>query len=259
MSEWVDRKVGRSAWREAGTGHPLVFLHGLGGTRGSWNPQLEFFASTHRCLAWDMPGYGDSAQEEPLTYQRIAARLIEFFDDANVEIADVVGLSFGGMHAMHAAIRNPDRLRKLVLTNTSPAFGMNGTVAADWIRERLEPIQDGETPASMAPGVLDAISGAPLSPQIRADLIEAFGRISVAGFEAAVRCLPHNDIRDELDSIAHPALVVVGDLDAETPVSYARVLADGLVDAKLETLHGVGHLAPSEAPAAFNELVKEFL
>ncbi len=249
----------KTAWQERGSGPPLVFLHGLGGTSGSWNPQFDHFASTRRCLAWDMPGYGDSAPASPLTYASIADRFVEFLDETRVERADAVGLSFGGMHALHVALRHPTRLAKMVLTNTSPAFGMDGTDAEEWKQARLGPLDAGVTPAEMAPMVLDAIAGRPLDAAIRADLIAAFARISADGLRAAVHCLPHNDVRTRLHEIQQPTLVIAGELDAETPVAYAQVLADGLANARLEVLPGVGHLSPSEDPAAFNTLVADFL
>lgn len=259
MSSWVDYQTKLTAWREAGEGEPLIFLHGLGGTRSAWGPQLQALSDFRRCIAWDMPGYGGSAPESDLTYATIADRLVGFLDELEIESADMVGLSFGGMHALHTAIRHPGRVGRMVLSNTSPAFGMNGTTPQEWKAARLGPIDAGGTPADMAPRVLDAIAGRPLEPQLRADLIEAFGRISPDGFRAAVECLPHNDIRDRLANITHESLVLVGDLDNETPLAYAQVLADGLPNARFVVLEGVGHLSPSEDPERFNQLVREFL
>lgn len=248
-----------TAWVEQGSGEPLVFLHGLGGTSGSWAPQLAHFGPTRRCLAWDMPGYGDSLPEDPLTYESIARRFVEFLDDAGVASADVVGLSFGGMHALHVALRYPERIRSLVLANTSPAFGMDGTDVDEWKRARLDSLDRGATPADLAPAILDAIAGRPLEPSIRAELIEAFGRISGDGLRSAVHCLPHNDVRADLHRITQPALVIAGELDEETPVAYSQVLADGLPNAELIVLAGVGHLSPSEDPDLFNATVARFL
>lgn len=236
----------------------MVFLHGLGGTRGSWNPQLDYFSSTRRCLAWDMPGYGASAPVEPLTFATIADQFALMLDLAGIDVADVIGLSFGGMHALHAAIGHPDRINRLVLASTSPAFGMDGTDPDEWMTDRLAPLDDGEVPATMAAGVLDAIAGKPLDAIVRADLVEAFGRIPVSGFRAAVQCLPTNDVRDQLHLIEQPTLVIVGELDAETPLSYAQVLADGLVNAHLVVLDGIGHLSPSEDSPRFNDVVDTF-
>ena len=61
------------AYREAGTGLPIVFLHGMGGGAASWDFQLEEFSRTHRAIAWDMPGYGGSAPIDPMTFEGLAA------------------------------------------------------------------------------------------------------------------------------------------------------------------------------------------
>jgi 3-oxoadipate enol-lactonase len=263
MTIWPDHEAvlesGTTGWREAGAGEPLLFLHGLGGTRGSWNPQLQQFSATRRCIAWDMPGYGVSAGEESLTYERIADRVVELLDHLEVERADMVGLSFGGMHALHTALNHPSRVGRLVLADTSPAFGMNGTSPEEWKKARTGAMDAGETPATIAAPILDAIVATPLSPEVRSDLIAAFGRIPVDGFRAAVDCLPHNDVRDRLHLIEQQALVIVGELDEETPVEYAQVLHDGLPNSTMVVLPGVGHLSPSEDSAAFNQHAARFL
>ncbi len=258
--EHRDVTGGPIAWREAGDGPPIVFLHGLGGTRVSWGAQLRGLSNRFRCIAWDMPGYGDSAPLEPLTYEGIASSLVTFLDTLEIERADVVGLSFGGMHALHTAIHHPDRINKMVLADSSPAFGMDGTTKEDWQAARLAPLDEGHTPADAAEVVVDAISFVTLAGQIRDETIEAFGRISARGFRAAVECLPHNDVRDQLASIAHETLVIVGEHDEETPISYAKVLADHMPNAhELHIIPGVGHLSPAEAPKTFNQLIAEFL
>lgn len=255
----TDHRTDLVAWREAGSDAPVVFLHGLGGTRTAWGPQLRGLSDRFRCIAWDMPGYGESAPLEPLTYAGIADRLVVLLDHLGLERASLVGLSFGGMHALHVALRHPDRVDRMILADTSPAFGMDGTTVEDWTRSRLEPLDRGETPADAAERVVDAITAVRLSGIVRAETISSFGRISPKGFRAAVHCLPTNDIRDRLASIHHPTRVIVGSLDRETPVAYAKVLADGLPDSDLHVLDGVGHLSPSEAPDRFNELVADFL
>lgn len=251
-----------TAFREVGRGNPgppIVFLHGLGGTQGSWGPQLRDLGTDRHCLAWDMPGYGESSPEDPLTFASIADRLAGFIDELGLGPVDLVGLSFGGMHALHAANRHPDRIRRLVLADTSPEFGMDGTDPDEWKQARLSVLDDGGVPGDIAAVVLDAIVGRPLDPAIRNELIDAFAAIEADGFRAAVECLPNNDIRPALPSITHPALVVVGELDEETPVAYAEVLANEMANAQLRVMAGVGHLSPSEDPATFNGLVREFL
>lgn len=250
------------AWREVGAGATAVFLHGLGGTSTAWVEQLDALASNRRCVAWDMPGYGDSAPPDhprAMTFEWIADRLVDLLDALDVERADLVGLSLGGMHALHTALRHPDRVDRLVLTNTSPRFGLNGTTAAEWTASRLAVLDDGTTLRELAPVVLDGLVSSPLPPERRHGLIESFARIPEPGFRAAVACLPTHDVLGRLAEIGSPTLVIAGELDTETPPSYSRALADGIPGARLEVLAGVGHLAPSEDPDMFNRIVGDFL
>lgn len=255
----IDQDRHPVSWRETGTGPPVVFLHGLGGTRTAWDRQLGGLTDRFRCIAWDMPGYGASTPLAKLTFPAIADSLAGLLDTLGLESAHLVGLSFGGMHALHAAIRHPGRVHSLVLADTSPAFGLDGTTAEDWQATRLAPLDGGLRPAEFAGSTLDAICARALEPTLRDQLVESFGRISPAGFRAAVECLPAHDVRGELADIGCPALVIVGEADRETPVAYAEALAAGLPDSSLEVLGGVGHLSPSEAPERFNRLVREFL
>ena len=206
-----------------------------------------------------MPGYGVSAPMEPLTFAAIADSVARLLDAVGAQRAHLVGESFGGMHALHTALRHPDRIGRLVVANTSPAFGLDGTDPSDWSAARLAPLDAGLTPGDIAEDVLTAIAGPDLSPDLLAMRIAGFARIPVAGLRAAIECLPTHDLRDRLGEIASPALVVAGECDAETPVAYSRILADGLPRAELVVLDGVGHLGVSEAPHTFNRLVGDFL
>lgn len=255
----LDHQTETVAWREVGVGEPLVFLHGLGGSRTSWGPQLRGLCDQYRCIAWDMPGYGASAPLEPLTYRGIAKRLVELLDHLEIAAATLIGLSFGGMHALHTALEFPDRVSCLVLADTSPAFGLDGTDRDEWTRARLGPIDQGRSPADAAEAIIDSITAAPLAGTIRTETIDSFGRISARGFRAAVECLPTNDVRDRLRDIVQPTLVLVGELDHETPVRYSELLHRGIAQSALRVLPGIGHLTPAEAPERFNAALVSFL
>ncbi len=250
---------GPLAWREQGTGQAVLFLHGLGGSRTSWEPQLEGLGDAFRGIAWDMPGYGASAPATPLTFTAIADAAARLLDAAAVERAHLVGESFGGMHALHTALRHPDRVGRLLLANTSPAFGLDGTDPDAWRAARLAPLDAGLTPADIAEDVLTSIAGPGLSAGMLAMRAAGFARIPPAGLRAAIECLPSHNVLDRLAEIEAPALVIAGELDAETPVAYSRILADGLRNAELIVLDGIGHLAVSESPETVNQLARDFL
>lgn len=255
----VDHVGGPIAWRECGDGPPVLFLHGLGGSRLAWEPQLEGLSHRFRCIAWDVPGYGASAPLPAMTFPAIADAAASLLDSLGIEQVDVVGLSFGGQQALHVAIEHPQRVRRLVLADTSARFGADGTDPEAWMRLRLDPLDAGVTPASMAAPVLDSIAGPLLTARERDRLIHAFEQIPSDGLRAAVTCLPSHDVTRRLADIAAPTLVIVGEIDEETPVAYAQVLADGIPGARLEVIAGAAHLTPTETPVEFNELVTAFL
>ena len=251
--------MGTIAYRTSGSGPPVLFLHGLGGSATAWEPQLADLGDTFRCIAWDLPGYGDSEPIVPLTFPAIADAAARLLDELDAHGAHVVGLSFGGQQALHLALRHPARIGRLVLADTSARFGADGTDAEEWQRLRLDPLDAGVTPAGMAAGVIDAITAPGFAGRERDRAIAAFSRIPPSGLRAAVECLPTHDVTVRLGDITAPTLVVVGELDEETPIPYAEALAAGIPGAELRVVAGAGHLTPAEAPAEFNALVREFL
>lgn len=246
------------AHRECGDGAPVLFLHGLGGSRLAWDAQLEGLSDRFRCIAWDMPGYGGSRAIEPMTFEALADAAAGLLERLDVERAHIVGLSFGGQQALHLALRHAELVDRLVLADTSARFGADGTDADDWMRLRLDPLDAGLTPADMAADVVDAITAPQFTGVERDRAIEAFAAIPADGLRAAVKCLPDHDVADRLDEVASPTLVIVGELDEETPVSYAETLAAGIPESELVVIRGAGHLTPSESPEEFNRLLLDF-
>lgn len=259
MNGPIDHLDGPIAWREAGTGPPVLFLHGLGGSRLAWEPQLEDLADRFRCIAWDLPGYGASEPLDELTFPAIVEAIVRLLDSLGLERIDVVGLSFGGQQAMHLALSRPERVSRLVLADTSARFGADGTDPEAWMRLRLDPLDAGVTPAEMAAPVLDAITAPGFGGRERERAIHGFAQIPSEGLRAAVHCLPSHDVEADLGEISVPTLVIVGELDAETPIAYAEALRDGIPGARLAVIEGAAHLTPSESPTTFNQLVAAFL
>ena len=251
---------GPIAWREAGEGPVVVLLHGLGGSRTAWEPQLAALSASWRVVAWDLPGYGASAPlPGPLDFDVLADAAVRLFDAAGTEAAHLVGLSFGGMIAQHTALRHPDRVRSLTLLATSPAFGLDGTTADAWRSGRLAPLDAGRPPADIAPEVIDAIAGPGLTAAARAEQVAAMARIPEKALRRAIACLPTHDTRARLGEVTAPTLVVAGELDAETPPGYGRALADAIPRARFVLVPGAGHLLPAEMPEQVNALLIEHL
>ena len=248
----------RFAWREAGHGVPLVLLHGLGGSRLSWEPQLRALANGRRVVAWDLPGYGASAAlEVDMTFTALADAVVAFMDVLGADAVHLGGISFGGMIAQYVAARYPSRVSSLTLLSTSPAFGLDGTKPQEWRATRLAPLDEGLEPADFADRVLGSIAGPHISPEALAGQRAAMARVTSSGMRRAIDCLVTHDSRSLLPSITAPTLCVVGELDEETPVAYAFALADLIPHARLVVVPQAGHLLNVEAPDAVNQLLDD--
>ena len=248
----------RFAWRESGAGTVLVLLHGLGGSRLSWEPQLDELAGRHRVVAWDMPGYGESRPlDGAVTFTALADAVVDFLDAIGAPAAHLAGISFGGMIAQYVAARYPSRILSLSLLSTSPAFGLDGTKPDEWRAARLAPLDAGREPVDFAGDVLAAIAGPHISAAALAGQRAAMARVTGLAMRASIDCLVTHDSTALLPAISAPTVCMVGDLDQETPVAYGFALADLIPSAQLTVIPMAGHLLNVEAPDAVNRLLEE--
>lgn len=247
------------AWREIGAGSPLLLLHGLGMTRTGWDPVAMRLAGRHRCVAWDMPGYGASPPPaEPLSLRGAASAAAGLAEQLGGPV-HVAGISMGGMVALELALLRPDLVRSLSLVDTSPAFGLDGTDPDAWRAARLAPLDAGARVEDFAEPVLRSVMAPDVDPEAVAVAVASMLRVPVDGLRAAILALPAHDVRDRLGAIAAPTLVVVGELDEETPPAYAEALSAGIAGARLAVVPDAGHYTPVEAPDAVARLIGDHL
>ena len=266
MTTIADVERGPFVWRESGpdTDHQrrttLLLLHGLGGSRLSWEPQLLGLGSERRVVAWDMPGYGASAAlDGDVTFATLADAVADFVDALGEDAVDVAGISFGGMIAQYFAAKHPNRVRSLALLSTSPAFGLDGTKPDEWraaVACRSMPVVN---PSTSPTTCSTRFAGPEITVQAMADQRAAMARVSGAALRRSIDCLVTHDSRDVLPSITAPTLCMVGELDEETPFVYAFALADLIPHARLVVIPRAGHLLNAEAPDAVNQLLREHI
>ena len=98
----------------------VVFLHGVGGGRHGWAPQQAHLSVLGwRSLAWDMPGYGESAMVTPYDFEHLAMAMWQMLDAAHIRKAVLVGHSMGAMVALQAWTQMPERITAMVLAASS--------------------------------------------------------------------------------------------------------------------------------------------
>lgn len=246
------------AWREAGdpTRPAAVFMHGLGGRRGNWDPQLASLGDTRRCCAVDLPGYGDSAGR-PDSLPEVAAWVASWITRLSDGPVDLVGLSFGGMVAQHVTLDHPHLVRSLALLATSPAFGLDGvTTPESWLASRTNAIRDPGPSSANIEAVVDGLVGANASGEVRSHMTASMRNVPPATLEAACTALIRHDTRARLPEISVPVLVMVGAEDTETPPAYAEAITSRINGARLVVVPGAGHLLNLEAPDTVNDLLR---
>ncbi len=239
---------------------PLVCLHGIGGDARSFGPQLEGLANECRVVAWSMPGFGATPCPGPMTFALLADALEALLDQLGLDAAHLLGHSIGGMVAQELAARRPERVRSLVLSATSPAFGRrDGDFQERFVAARLGPLDEGATMAELAAGIVEELVGEDPDPA-GLDLARAcMAAVPEATYRAAIRCLTTFDRRTDLGRIAVPTLLIAGAEDSNAPAPMMEKMATFIPGAEYRCIEGAGHLANLERPAQFNELVRRFL
>ncbi len=253
---------------DLGSGDPILWVHGLGGSWQNWLEQLPEFAAEHRCVALDLPGFGASPlPDEDISIAGYGRALAGLLERLRIPRATVVGNSMGGFIAAELAISAPERVERLVLVSAAglsteqlklrpltTAARMSAAGAA-WIGAHSDRLtRRPGTRRLLASGVMrrpDRLSAPLLAEQLRGT-----GR---PGFIPALRALAAYPIRDRLAEIRAPTLVVWGEDDRLVPVRDADRFVELIPEAGKVVFADTGHVPQLERPEAFNEVVAEFL
>lgn len=243
----------------AGDGPVLLCLHGIGSSSRSFTAQLDGLSSIATVVAWDAPGYRCSpAWSASRGMDGYADDAVTVLDELGCEAADVLGTSFGGVVATRMALRHPDRVRSLVLADSTPGSGTTPERAAAMRRRGDELAEVGPEAfvATRAPRLVSPQADPATVERVAATMAEA---ISLPGYAHAALAMADTDHRDDFGRITVPTLVVVGEHDQVTPPATSRAIAAALPDATLVEVPDAGHVSNVENPDAFNALVREFL
>jgi len=246
----------RVSYREAGRGPVVVLLHGIGSGAGSWHGLASVLARHCRVVAWDAPGYGDSAalSKQHPNAGDYAAVLGDFIDALGLPKFYLVGHSLGAMMASAYAAANAGKLNGLLLAD--PAQGYGGADAEE--RRRVSESRVRLLRELGAEGYAERRAEAMLGTWPTPEALEAvrasMRRLREDGFAPANWMLAHDDIWRYLPAWRGPLTVVCGDADAITPPADVSVLA-GRMGVSCRLLAGAGHASYLDAPEAFAALV----
>ena len=254
------------SWREAGNGPAVVLLHGWSMSSAVFTEVIEELSVDFRLLAPDLRGHGGSDPGAGYAFADFAADLVEWIQVLDLREVALVGWSLGGQVALELCPALRERLRRLILVDTTPRF----TAAADWTAG-LPDLQVRAMARDLKRNYLKTMgdffalqfAGEELSRErFRriADFAVRGGRLPEPDVALAVlETLRLGDQRSGLGAINLPALVQHGELDRITLPGAAEYLAVHLTAARLELLPGIGHAPFLSRPQEVSRRWREFL
>jgi pimeloyl-ACP methyl ester carboxylesterase len=254
----VDDMMDQTYVIERGSGIPLVCLHGIGSSSGSFGPQLDELSRSHRVVAWDAPGYAQSPDpHDPPGMIGYATAVVDLIG----RLADrvhLLGASWGGVIAMQVALDHPELLRSLVLSGSTVGSGSHPEGAAAMRARAGQLGAEGAArfARTRAPRLLSATATPELINRTEHLMAES---LRLPGHDYAAQAMADTDLTARLSEISTPTLVICGEHDAITGPPASRILADGIPDAVYVSVDGAGHVVNAERPDAFNAWVSSFL
>lgn len=250
------------AWREAGSGETIVFLHGMPGSRTSWDGQFRHFSSRFRCVAWDMPGYGGSdIIDTQSDFSVVVSSLRDFVENRLIEKqVHLVGLSLGGMIAMHAAAGDADFIRSITVLDASPCFGFGGgSDPEEFVQSVVSGLEEAGSIDAFCQQVIPSLMSDTCPPDLLATALASMVRASASGLELSARLIARHDIRAGLQNINVPSLIMAGEHDVDTPVDYGQYIAAQIPQAGFIAIPGAGHISNVENASFVNSQIEGFL
>jgi pimeloyl-ACP methyl ester carboxylesterase len=247
-----------------GSGTAVVFLHANVCDRRMWRAQLDGIGATHKAVAYDRRGFGET-RAEPENFSALADLVAVLEATADGKPAVLVGCSLGGRIALDAALRHKSRVRALVLIAPNVAGAPDPTYTPD-IETLMALSKEDE-----ASGDLDRLNAmkarlwldGPLAGEGRVAgparnlLLDMNGvALRAPPFGSDVDILP---FFHRLSDVAVPTLVVWGDLDFPYVQERCRHIAAVVPGARAHEMPGAAHLPSLERPAEVTTLISEFV
>jgi 2-hydroxy-6-oxonona-2,4-dienedioate hydrolase len=245
---------------EAGSGSPVVLLHGLGGDGHRWGPNIGPLAANVRVLAVDHIGFGQS--DKPLANYHtgmLAEFVVEFLKVIEVRRASFLGNSMGAFVAAYIAVHHPQAVDRIVLVDGADYKRAAAAPAPDL---HLEQIQNGVTRDETREFFRMLFYDKSLVTEKLVDenlILRLRSAFAITKMQHASYAGLGGITDDEMRAIKAPTLIVWGRNDELFPVQIAERLHRDISGSQLVVLNNSGHFPQLERADEFNQIVRGFL
>ncbi len=245
-------------FEEAGSGEPLVLIHGIGGSTEDWATVMPRFAGHSRVIALDVRGFGRSAKPKgPYSAEQWAADVAALLRYLQIGQAVIVGHSMGGVVAQRILLDYPGQVKAAVLVSTSSQ--VNEKASAYWEAQADQIEEEGLGPMierRQAAYDEDFIAS---HPEVIASDERRLRLNDKKAYAAGARAVARYHFTEELKSVAKPVLIIQGLDDIQTPPGGSVIMSRAIPGARLEMLEHCGHSVMNDQPEKLITLVQGFL
>ena len=248
-------------YERTGSGPPLLAIMGMSGTALSWGePFLQQLREDHEVIVYDHRGVGASTPlGASVTIAQMAEDAAGLLRALEIDSADILGISMGGMIAQELALKHPDRVRTLTLGCTY-CGGEGSSLAGPDVAQRLAgALRSGDRERALRVSWEVNVSPGYAADEKAWEYFLEIARqraVAVPVVMAQMQaCLSH-DTSARLADLAAPTLVIHGTEDQMIPVANGRMMAGLIPGAELEILEGVGHVFFWEQPGQAAAMIR---
>jgi 3-oxoadipate enol-lactonase len=230
---------------------PVVVLGpSLGTDVGMFDAQVPALAGDHRVVRFDLRGHGGSQLVAgPCTVADLAGDVLGLMDDLGIMRFSYAGVSIGGAIGLELALTVPERVERLAVVASAAQFPDPGSYAERAHRVRA---QGTSFLLPSRTGTWFTAAFAAARPDETGRLLAMLRATPAEGYAACCDAIAAFDVRDRLDRIVAPTLVVAGAEDPAVTPDTARLIADLVPDARFVVVPGAAHLPGVENPSAIN-------
>lgn len=236
-------------------GKAVVFSNSLGTDLRLWDALLPLLPDGLRLVRYDKRGHGLSADPAgPYTVEQLADDAAALIDGLGLQDVVFVGLSIGGLIGQSLALRRPDLLKALVVSNSAAKIGTDQM----W-NDRVAAIREGGLAVVAAPTMERWFS-----PDFRATPQLALWqrmleRQPADGYIACCQAIAAADLRKDVPSLKLPVQMIAGGLDGSTPPELVQASGKLIPGARYAEIDGAGHLPCVEAAPEYARILTAFL
>ncbi|MBO9399068.1 alpha/beta fold hydrolase [Shimia sp. R9_2] len=252
-----DLPAGTLAWRETGSGTPVVLIHGVGMQSAAWGPQFAALSANHRVISLDMPGHGkSSALPEGAQLPDFVEWLRGALDVLELDDVSLAGHSMGALISGGFAATYPERLERVALLN---GVYRRSEQAREAVIARADVIRAGgfdlETPLArwFGDGAEDQAA--------RVHVSDWLGQVNLDGYATAYGAFARGDetYSDRLGNITCPLFAITGDGDLNSSPAMAEAMANAAQLGRAIVIKGHRHMVNLTAPDAVNAVLLDWL